>query len=152
MADPAHSGDWQRRQVRRFRRLGCYVDQVRHLRLWNEHFWPGILIEAGISTVGDDADDLAIWLGVELFHSTARNRQVLGQRIAGLPIVLGHRLVEEGVVAVEEFEDRPVLAEDVGEYGKIQMTDAVAKKAGVRRERPTLEFTVSGLDLRAYDV
>lgn len=44
------------------------------------------------------------------------------------------------------------LAEDVGEYGKIQMTDAVAKRAGARRERPTLQFTVSGVDLRAYDV
>lgn len=44
------------------------------------------------------------------------------------------------------------LAEDVGEYGKIQMTDVVAKRAGVRRERPTLQFTVSGVDLRAYDL
>lgn len=44
------------------------------------------------------------------------------------------------------------LAEDVGEYGKIQMTDAVAKRAGARRERPTLQFTVSGVELRAYDV
>ena len=44
------------------------------------------------------------------------------------------------------------LAEDVGEYGKIQMTEAVAKRAGARRERATLQFTVSGVDLRAYDV
>jgi class 3 adenylate cyclase len=44
------------------------------------------------------------------------------------------------------------LAEDVGEFGKIQMTDAVAKRAGAKRERPTLQFTVSGVDLRAYDV
>jgi class 3 adenylate cyclase len=44
------------------------------------------------------------------------------------------------------------LAEDVGEYGKIQMTDAVAMRAGARRERPTLQFTVSGVELRAYDV
>jgi hypothetical protein len=44
------------------------------------------------------------------------------------------------------------LAEDVGEFGKIQMTDAVALRAGARRERPTLQFTVSGVSLRAYDV
>jgi hypothetical protein len=44
------------------------------------------------------------------------------------------------------------LAEDVGEFGKIQMTDAVALRAGGRREGPTLQFTVSGVNLRAYDV
>ena len=44
------------------------------------------------------------------------------------------------------------LAEDVGEYGRIQMTDTVAQRAGARRERPTLRFTVSGVELRAYDV
>lgn len=44
------------------------------------------------------------------------------------------------------------LAEDVGAFGRIQMTDAVARRAGAKRERPTLEFTVSGIALRAYDV
>ena len=44
------------------------------------------------------------------------------------------------------------LAEDVGEFGKIHMTDAVATRAGAKRERPTLQFTVSGVELRAYDL
>ena len=44
------------------------------------------------------------------------------------------------------------LAEDVGEFGKIRMTDVVAKRAGAVRERPTLQFTVSGVELRAYDL
>ena len=44
------------------------------------------------------------------------------------------------------------LAEDVGEYGRIQITDSVAQRAGARRERATKEFTISGVDLRAYDL
>lgn len=44
------------------------------------------------------------------------------------------------------------LAEDVGAFGKIQFSDAVAMKAGMKRERPTLQFKVSGVDLRAYDL
>ena len=44
------------------------------------------------------------------------------------------------------------LAEDVGEFGKIQMTDNVSKRAGAKRERATLQFNVSGVALRAYDV
>jgi hypothetical protein len=44
------------------------------------------------------------------------------------------------------------LAEDVGAFGRIQVSDAVAKLSGMRRERPTLKFTVSGIDLRAHDL
>ena len=44
------------------------------------------------------------------------------------------------------------LAEDRGAYGRIHMTDTVATRAGARRERPTLQLTVSGVELRAYDV
>ena len=44
------------------------------------------------------------------------------------------------------------LAQDVGEYGRIQCSDAVALRAGVRRTRPTLTFKVSGVELRAYDI
>jgi hypothetical protein len=43
------------------------------------------------------------------------------------------------------------LAQDVGEFGKIQISDVVAKRSGARRERATLAFKVSGVDLRAYD-
>ena len=44
------------------------------------------------------------------------------------------------------------LAEDVGAFGRIQVSDGVAKESGMRRERPTLKFTVSGIDLRAHDL
>jgi hypothetical protein len=44
------------------------------------------------------------------------------------------------------------LAEDVGAFGRIQVSDAIAKQSGMRRERPTLKFTVSGVDLRAHDL
>lgn len=44
------------------------------------------------------------------------------------------------------------LAEDLGEFGRIQMSDAVAQRAGAKRERPTLRFNVSGMELRAYEV
>ncbi|HYV96150.1 MAG TPA: adenylate/guanylate cyclase domain-containing protein [Gemmatimonadaceae bacterium] len=44
------------------------------------------------------------------------------------------------------------LAEDVGDFGKIQISDVVAQRAGARRERPTLTFKVSGVELRAYDL
>ncbi|MDO8666509.1 MAG: adenylate/guanylate cyclase domain-containing protein, partial [Gemmatimonadales bacterium] len=44
------------------------------------------------------------------------------------------------------------LAQDVGEFGKIQISGAVAKQAGAKRERPTLTFKVSGVELSAYDI
>ena len=44
------------------------------------------------------------------------------------------------------------LAQDVGEMGRIQVSEAAAKLAGARRERPTLTFQVSGVELRAYEV
>ncbi|MBI1722605.1 MAG: family 3 adenylate cyclase [Gemmatimonadetes bacterium] len=44
------------------------------------------------------------------------------------------------------------LAQDVGEFGKIRLSDAAAKLAGAKGERPTLTFTVSGVELSAYDV
>jgi hypothetical protein len=44
------------------------------------------------------------------------------------------------------------LAEDVGAFGRIQVSDSVARMSGMKRERPTLKFTVSGVDLRAHDL
>ena len=44
------------------------------------------------------------------------------------------------------------LAQDVGEYGRVQISEAVAKRANAKRERPTLAFEVSGIELRAYEV
>ena len=44
------------------------------------------------------------------------------------------------------------LAQDVGEYGMIQVSDVVAKRASAKRERPTRTLHVSGVELRAYDV
>jgi class 3 adenylate cyclase len=44
------------------------------------------------------------------------------------------------------------LAQDVGEFGKIQISGAVAKQAGAKRERPTLTFKVSGVELSGYDI
>jgi class 3 adenylate cyclase len=44
------------------------------------------------------------------------------------------------------------LAEDVGAFGKIQISEQVAKKAEAKRERPTLAFNMSGVELRAYDL
>ena len=44
------------------------------------------------------------------------------------------------------------LAQDVGVYGRIQFSYTVASRAGTKRERPTLKFSVSGVELRAYDV
>ena len=44
------------------------------------------------------------------------------------------------------------LAEDVGEYGMIQMSEAAAKQAHTPRARPTRAFDISGVHLRAYDV
>ncbi|MDB4912442.1 MAG: hypothetical protein JWM95_86 [Gemmatimonadetes bacterium] len=44
------------------------------------------------------------------------------------------------------------LSQDVGEYGMIQISDEVAKRANRKRERPTRTFHVSGVELRAYDV
>jgi class 3 adenylate cyclase len=44
------------------------------------------------------------------------------------------------------------LAQDCGEFGKIYLSDEAARRAGRRRERPTLRFQVSGVELAAYDV
>jgi class 3 adenylate cyclase len=44
------------------------------------------------------------------------------------------------------------LAQDVGEYGMIQISDEVARRANTKRERPTRTFHVSGVELKAYDV
>lgn len=44
------------------------------------------------------------------------------------------------------------LAENVGAAGRIQMSDAVAQRAGAKREHPTLRFDMDGVELRAYDV
>ncbi len=44
------------------------------------------------------------------------------------------------------------LAQDVGEMGRIQISEAAAKRAGQKRERPTMTFQVSGVELRAYEV
>lgn len=44
------------------------------------------------------------------------------------------------------------LAQDVGEYGRIQFSDTVARRAGVKPARVTRTFHVSGVELRAYDV
>lgn len=72
-------------------------------------------------------------------------------------IDVGPVLVFDLVAGSRDIAGSPVniaskLAEDVGEFGKIQITDAVATRAGARHERPTLRFTVSGIDLSAYDV
>ena len=44
------------------------------------------------------------------------------------------------------------LAQDVGEYGMVQVSDVVARRGSAKRERPTRKITVSGVELRAYDV
>lgn len=44
------------------------------------------------------------------------------------------------------------LAQDVGEMGRIQISEAAAKLAGANRERPTMTFQLSGVELRAYEV
>lgn len=44
------------------------------------------------------------------------------------------------------------LAQDVGEMGRIQISEAAATLAGAKRERPTRTFQVSGVELRAYEV
>ena len=44
------------------------------------------------------------------------------------------------------------LAQDLGEYGMIQVSDEVARRAQTKRERPTKTFQISGVELRAYDV
>jgi class 3 adenylate cyclase len=44
------------------------------------------------------------------------------------------------------------LAEDVGEFGMIQVSEAVAKRGSAPRARPTRALKVSGVELRAYDL
>lgn len=44
------------------------------------------------------------------------------------------------------------LAQDLGEYGMIQVSDEVARRAQTKRERPTRTFQISGVELKAYDV
>ena len=44
------------------------------------------------------------------------------------------------------------LAQDVGSYGAIRISQEAARRAGLRRERSTLSLNVSGVELRAYDV
>ncbi|MEO5814299.1 MAG: family 3 adenylate cyclase [Gemmatimonadaceae bacterium] len=44
------------------------------------------------------------------------------------------------------------LAQDTGEYGMIQVSDLVLKRASARKERPTRTIHVSGIDLKAYDL
>ena len=72
-------------------------------------------------------------------------------------IDVGPVLVFELAPGSREIAGSPVniaskLSEDVGEFGRIQMSDAVARSAGLKRERPTLTFNVAGLELRAYEV
>lgn len=44
------------------------------------------------------------------------------------------------------------LAQDLGDYGTIQISDEVARRASVKRDRPTLTFRIAGVDLRGYRV
>jgi hypothetical protein len=44
------------------------------------------------------------------------------------------------------------LSQDVGSYGAIRISQEAARRAGLRRERSTLSLSVSGVELRAYDL
>ncbi|MDB4890542.1 MAG: hypothetical protein JWL61_2397 [Gemmatimonadetes bacterium] len=44
------------------------------------------------------------------------------------------------------------LAQDTGEFGMIQVSDVVLKRASAKKERPTRTIHVSGIDLKAYDL
>lgn len=44
------------------------------------------------------------------------------------------------------------LAQEAGAFGKVQVSDDVARAADLPRKRPTRTFTVSGVALRAHDV
>jgi class 3 adenylate cyclase len=107
-------------------------------------------------------DLLSIYTFVDCGHAIAfarAFREALAEQgiQCRIGVDVGPVLVFDLAEGSREIAGSPVniaskLAEDVGEYGKIQMTEAVAVRAGARRERPTLQFTVSGIDLRAYDV
>ena len=43
------------------------------------------------------------------------------------------------------------LAQDVGEYGRIQFSDAVAQRVGAGSSQPMSTYKVSGVELHAYD-
>jgi class 3 adenylate cyclase len=69
----------------------------------------------------------------------------------------GPVLVFELGPGVRDIAGSPVnvaskLAEDVGAFGKIHVSDVVAKRTGAKRERPTLVFAVSDVELRAHEL
>ena len=84
------------------------IQGIRHLPIGNVHVRLRIVVQSAITHVGCDADDLALPLFGQLLHDTRADHDPIVQRIAVLPELARHRLVDdhdrrcEAVIAIRE--------------------------------------------------